>query len=76
MARPPITETDLLRWAEALSGIARTGLGFTESVYERERFEEVLAVAADIRHAIDTDVDREQLIDEWLKGVGHGVPGY
>ena len=76
MARPPITETDLLRWAEALSGIARTGLGFTESVYEQERFEEVLAVAADIRHAIDTDVDREALVDEWLKGVGKGVPGY
>ena len=76
MARPPITETDLLRWAEALSGIARTGLGFTESIYERERFEEVLAVAADIRHAIDTDVDRELLVEEWLKGVGQGVPGY
>ena len=40
---------ELLRWAEALSGIARTGLGFTQSLYERERFEEVLKVAADIR---------------------------
>jgi len=76
MARPPITEADLLRWAEALSGIARTGLGFTESLYEQERFEEVLAVAADIRHAADTDVDREALVSEWLKGVGKGVPGY
>jgi ADP-ribose pyrophosphatase YjhB (NUDIX family) len=76
MARPPITEADLLRWAEALSGIGRTGLGFTESLYERERFEEVLAVAADIRHATGTDVDREALVDEWLKGVGSGVPGY
>lgn len=76
MARPPITEADLLRWAEALSAIARTGLGFTENLYERERFEEVLSVAADIRHAIDTDVDRDALVDEWLKGVGSGVPGY
>ena len=42
---------DLLRWAESLSGIARTGLGFTQSLYERERFEEVLKVAADIRAA-------------------------
>src|SRR4051812_15942765 len=49
--RSALTEVDLLRWAEALSGIARTGLGFTQSLYERERFEEVLAVAADIRHA-------------------------
>lgn len=76
MDRPPITETDLLRWAEALSGIARTGLGFTESLYERERFEEVLAVAADIRHAAGRDHDPEALVAEWLKGVGSGVPGY
>ena len=46
-----VTNKDLVRWSEALAGIARTGLGFTESQYERERFEEVLAVAADIRHA-------------------------
>jgi hypothetical protein len=36
----------LLRWSESLAGIARTGLGFTESLYERERFEEILKVAA------------------------------
>ncbi len=76
MERPSLSETDLLRWAEALSGIARTGLGFTESLYERERFEEVLAVAADIRHAAGVDIDREALLDEWMKGVGQGVPGY
>ena len=76
MARPPITEADLLRWAEALAGIARTGLGFTESLYERERFEEVLAVAADIRHAADHELQPDTLVDEWLKSVGSGVPGY
>lgn len=76
MDRPPLTESDLLRWAETLSGIARTGLGFTENLYERERFEEVLAVAADIRHHAGVDVDRETLVQEWLKGVGSGVPGY
>ena len=76
MDRPPLTETDLLRWAEALSGIARTGLGFTESLYERERFEEVLAIAADIRHHTSLGIDREAQVDEWLKGVGVGVPGY
>ncbi|MGH9060616.1 MAG: NUDIX hydrolase N-terminal domain-containing protein, partial [Acidimicrobiales bacterium] len=47
----PVHESDLVRWSEALAGIARTGLGFTESLYERERFEEVLKVAADIRMA-------------------------
>ncbi len=76
MARPPITEADLLRWAEALAGIARTGLGFTDNLYERERFEEVLTVAADIRHAAADDVDPDTLVDEWLRDVGRGVPGY
>ena len=43
------TVKQLSRWSEALAGIARTGLGFTESLYEQERFEEVLHVAADIQ---------------------------
>ena len=42
MTPQPPSHADLLRWSEALSGIARTGLGFTQSLYERERFEEVL----------------------------------
>ena len=38
-------EQHLIRWSEALAGIARTGLAFTQSLYERERYEEVLHVA-------------------------------
>ena len=74
----PPTRQDLIRWAEALSGIARTGLGFTESLYERERFEEVLAVAGDIRAAAqaEDEFDAEHVIEEWMKGVGEGVAGY
>jgi len=69
-------EAELLRWSEALAGIARTGLGFTESLYEKERYEEVLAVAADIRaFAADAPAPAKQ-VDEWLKSVGKGVPGY
>ncbi len=46
----PVPSTkQLLRWGETLAAIARTGLGFTESLYEQERFEEILRVAADIR---------------------------
>jgi ADP-ribose pyrophosphatase YjhB (NUDIX family) len=76
--RHPPTRQDLIRWAEALSGIARTGLGFTESLYERERFEEVMAVAGDIRAAAEADdeFDAEDFVAEWMKGVGKGVPGY
>jgi ADP-ribose pyrophosphatase YjhB (NUDIX family) len=72
----PVSAVDLLRWAETLSGIARTGLGFTQSLYERERFEEVLKVAADIRHVAVEEAEADALFDEWLTTVGEGVQGY
>ena len=71
-----ISAVDLLRWAETLSGIARTGLGFTQSLYERERFEEVLKVAADIRAAAIEEAEADALFEDWLADVGEGVAGY
>ncbi len=77
---------ELIRWSEALAGIARTGLGFTESLYEKERFEEVLHVAGEIRAAAAEQLQEEgqptgsstasELVHEWLRGVGEGVSGY
>lgn len=71
---------DLVRWSETLAGIARTGMGFTQSQYERERYEEVLKVAADIKYAADEalEVRREQdhFVQEWMESIGEGVPGY
>jgi ADP-ribose pyrophosphatase YjhB (NUDIX family) len=77
-SRPPrpASEADLLRWAESLAAIARTGLGFTDSLYEQERFEEVLAVAADIRVHVQVGVDPDHQVAEWLDQVGAGVAGY
>lgn len=71
-----VSAADLLRWAETLSGVARTGLGFTQSLYERERFEEVLKVAADIRAAAVEEAEADALFDEWIDTVGEGVAGY
>src|SRR5919106_4927126 len=71
-----VSAVDLLRWAEALSGVARTGLGFTQSLYEKERFEEVLKIAADIRSAAIEEAEADALFDEWLETVGEGVAGY
>ncbi len=68
--------SDMLRWAETLAGIARTGLGFTQSLYEKERFEEVLRVAADIRVAAMEEASADALFDEWISTVGEGVGGY
>lgn len=78
---------DLARWSEALAAIARTGLGFTENLYERERYEEVLHVAADIKAAAreleeaardQAAIQREtdHFVQEWMESIGEGVPGY
>lgn len=76
MAGP--SRRELLRWSEALAGIARTGLAFTESLYERERFEEVLHVAGDMRAAAheSDEVVGSEIVVEWMKIVGQGVAGY
>ncbi|MFM8563280.1 MAG: NUDIX hydrolase N-terminal domain-containing protein [Acidimicrobiia bacterium] len=79
-ATPADFTRDLVRWSETLAGIARTGMGFTESLYERERYEEILHVAADIKAAADEalEVRREQdhFVQEWMDSIGEGVPGY
>ena len=72
----PVTERDLLRWAESLAAIARTGLGFTESLYEQERFEEILSVAGEIRSRAADGYDQHDVVAEWLATVGSGVAGY
>ncbi len=75
-----VSERTLRRWAEALAGIAKTGLGFTESQYEKERYEEVLRIAGDIRvatdEAADAPLDAEGLVAEWLGEVDKGIAGY
>ena len=74
------TEKELRRWAEALSGIARTGMAFTDNQFERERYEEILGIAGDIKATADDG--REGALDgrghvvEWMKELGQGVGGY
>ena len=75
-----VTERELRRWAESLAGVAVTGLGFTQSQYERERFEEILRIAGDIKVAagvgLEGQTDAAGYVVEWMGEVGHGVSGY
>ena len=71
-----VTDQELLRWSETLSAVARTALGFTDNLYERERFEEVLKVAADMRVAAGHRHASDLLVEEWMKEAGGGVSGY
>ena len=79
-------DDDLHRWSEALAGLARTGLGFTDNPFEAERYEEILAIAADMRAAVaDTpsgdishagSLPADEVRHQWLRAVGSGVAGY
>ena len=71
-----VSPADVVRWSETLSAVARTGLGFTSNLYERERFEEVLKVAADMRAAAGHRLAAAELLGEWMNTVGEGVSGY
>jgi ADP-ribose pyrophosphatase YjhB (NUDIX family) len=74
----------LLEWSEKIAASARTGLAFSDNLYERERYEEILKVAAEIRLACDThgeDFDgrstsADGLFELWRSRVGEGIPGY
>ncbi|MDJ0768681.1 MAG: NUDIX hydrolase N-terminal domain-containing protein [Ilumatobacter sp.] len=83
MTEPLADARDLARWSATLAAIARTGLGFTDNLYERERFEEILQVAGDIKaaaeateEAVETQRETDHFVQEWLENVGEGVPGY
>jgi ADP-ribose pyrophosphatase YjhB (NUDIX family) len=73
-------DAQLARWSEALSSIARTGLAFTQNLYERERYEEVLHVAADIKAVLEESEEsrreRGHFVQEWMDNIGEGIPGY
>ncbi len=73
-----------MRWAESISALALTGLGFSQNLYERERYEEILKVAAEIRVAsggdgdgfVSGDIDADGLYKMWISRVVPGVKGY
>jgi len=73
-----VSEAELRRWAEAISALARTGIGFTESAYERERYEEIMAIAADMKASADGEaaLDAPAYVTEWMKHAERGTAGY
>jgi ADP-ribose pyrophosphatase YjhB (NUDIX family) len=83
---PAVSTRDLVRWAETLAAIARTGLAFTKNLFDSERYEELLNVAGDIRAVAATALSSEgqpvatrepaELVLEWMRDVRQGIPGY
>lgn len=75
-----LTDERVNLWALRLRGIAQTGLAFGPSVYDRERYEEMLQLAAEMaatRANLTADSDLSNaLYEKWRAQVGDGVAGY
>ncbi|WP_081900973.1 NUDIX hydrolase N-terminal domain-containing protein [Ferrimicrobium acidiphilum] len=65
---------DLPAWILSLTAVARTGLAFSDSLYERERYEEILKVVARMQEAAGA---RDRGVDTSVFAEGpRGIPGY
>lgn len=67
-------------WTQRLKSIAQTGLAFEPHVYDRERYEELLKLAAEMAATTPTLAEdtrlSEQLYDHWRSAVGERERGY
>ncbi|WP_276943375.1 NUDIX hydrolase N-terminal domain-containing protein [Ferrimicrobium acidiphilum] len=65
---------DLPAWILSLTAVARTGLAFSDSLYERERYQEILKVVARMQKAAGA---RDRGVDTSVFAEGpRGIPGY
>lgn len=62
-----------LEWAKALQSIAQTGLHYTAGVFDRDRYEQILDIAAEIV-ALHTGQPTETLRSAYALETGPGTP--
>jgi ADP-ribose pyrophosphatase YjhB (NUDIX family) len=68
-------------WIQQLRAIAQTGLAFNPPIYDRERYEQLLELAARIAATVNGSAQldiqlAQELETKWRAEVGSGVPGY
>ncbi len=72
---------ELSSWIQQLRAIAETGLAFSPSTYDRERYEAIIDLAAKMAATMNGNVTldpavAQALADRWRNEVVAGVPGY
>ncbi|MBI4672263.1 MAG: NUDIX hydrolase N-terminal domain-containing protein [Chloroflexi bacterium] len=75
-----LLEAHLDLWIQRLRAIAQTGMAFQPPVYDRERYEELLVLAAEMA-ATRADLTHDAalsnaLYEKWRGEIQSGVPGY
>ena len=73
MADSDIT-IQLANWADQVRSIARTGLHYSEGPYDRERYERLLAIAAEMASAATRDLPTAPFLAEWRAEGGYVTP--
>jgi ADP-ribose pyrophosphatase YjhB (NUDIX family) len=63
-----------LSWTKRLQAIAQTGLTFTRDHYDRQRYEELQAIAAEMMAAGSGMPDSQKLLDLFRGEVGYATP--
>lgn len=63
----------LASWADQLQAVARTGLFYVTNDYDRERYERILAIAAEMA-AYLSGLSSLEIREGWAKDVGYVTP--
>ena len=73
---------ELAARVSAVAAVARTGLAWSSELYERERYERILDLTAQMAQLLTTTINdtspliAEELKQGWLALVTPGAPGY
>jgi ADP-ribose pyrophosphatase YjhB (NUDIX family) len=62
-----------LDWAQRLQALAQTGLNYEPHIFDRERYEAVRQIAAEMMAAY-TDAEIEKVMDMFIAQTGHATP--
>jgi ADP-ribose pyrophosphatase YjhB (NUDIX family) len=73
-------EEQIFIWTQRVRAIAQTGLAFDPPIFDRERYEELLALAAEMA-AARADLSHDEILsnalyEKWRGEIGQGLKGY
>ncbi len=67
------TGLEWLEWGRRLQAIAQTGLTYTEGAYDRERYNQIMAIASEMM-AAHTGANSVDVLDLFAKEKGYATP--
>jgi ADP-ribose pyrophosphatase YjhB (NUDIX family) len=74
MDEPRSADPQWLTWAKRIQAIAQTGRHFTRDHYDRERYDQLFEIAAEMMAAGAGMPDSEKLLDLFRQGYGYATP--